>query len=152
MCSNGSWQWIAGGVPCPVCASPDTPIATPQGERPIAELKVGDLVYSVDRLAIRAVIIERVSRTRVTHHRVERVSFADGRTLEISALHPTADGRVFGELARGGSLDGHAIDSVELVPYLHEYTYDVLPASDSGSYFAAGMQIGSTLKLDPGPR
>src|SRR5262249_18017295 len=43
------------GCPECVCASPDTPIATPQGNRPIAELAVGDLVYSVDRDAVVAV-------------------------------------------------------------------------------------------------
>src|SRR6478735_11223016 len=30
-----------------VCTAPDTPIATPSGERAISELKVGDLIYSV---------------------------------------------------------------------------------------------------------
>ena len=38
-----------------VCTSPDTPIATPSGERAIAELRVGDLVYSVDHGATVAV-------------------------------------------------------------------------------------------------
>jgi hypothetical protein len=35
---------------------------------------------------------------------------------------------------------------VEIVPYGHPYTYDILPASKSGTYFAAGVLIGSTLK------
>ena len=34
---------------------------------------------------------------------------------------------------------------VETVPYRHEYTYDILPASDSGTYFAGGVLVGSTL-------
>ena len=128
-----------------VCASPDTPIATPTGDRAIADIRAGDVVYSVDHEAIRPVVVVRVSKTRVTHHYVMRVRFESGRVLEISAGHPTADGRFFSELVPGARLDGHAIQSVEPIPYAYEDTYDILPASDTGTYFAAGMLIGSTL-------
>ena len=74
-----------------------------------------------------------------------RVTTVDGRILEISAGHPTADGRLFGDLRQAGLLDGHPIDRVETVPYLYTETYDILPASESGAYFAAGMLSGSTL-------
>jgi hypothetical protein len=130
-----------------VCASPDTLIATPTGERAIADIRAGDLVYSVDHEAIRPVVVLRASKTSVTGHHVMRVRFEDGRVLEISARHPTADGRLFSELRPGSTLDGHSIQSVEVIPYAHEATYDILPASDTGTYFAAGMQIGSTLSL-----
>jgi hypothetical protein len=63
-CENGVWQY--GQIQCPICAAPDTPIATPQGERSIAELRVGDLVYSVDNDAIVAVPIARVGSTPST--------------------------------------------------------------------------------------
>ena len=33
----------------------------------------------------------------------------------------------------------------EVVPYAHDFTYDILPASDSGTYFAGGALVGSTL-------
>jgi hypothetical protein len=46
---------------------------------------------------------------------------------------------------RGALLDGQRIESVEVIPYEHEYTYDILSGSDTGTYFAAGMEIGSTL-------
>jgi ribosomal protein S8E len=128
-----------------VCASPDTPIATPAGERAIAELRVGDVVYSVDRNAIRPVRVARVRRQPASNHHVVRVTIEDGRVLEISAPHPTADGRTFGALRPGARLDGHAIASVEVIAYRHEHTHDILPASDTGTYFAAGLLIGSTL-------
>ncbi|MCZ7687063.1 MAG: Hint domain-containing protein [Sandaracinaceae bacterium] len=128
-----------------VCASPDTPIATPEGERAIAELAAGDLVYSVHEGALVAVPIERVSRTPVGDHAVVRVALASGRVLEISARHPTADGRTFGDLAPGEALDGVGILEVETVPYEHGYTHDILPASDSGTYVAGGVLIGTTL-------
>ncbi len=132
-----------------MCASPDTPIATPDGDRPIASLRVGDLVYSVDHEAIVAVPLVLVGRTPVAAHHVMRVVLAGGAVLEMSAGHPTADGRPFGELAAGSSLDeGHVVVSAELVPYKHDATYDVLPASSTGIYFAAGARVASTLKSD----
>jgi len=144
VCTNGVWQWTQSNL-CPVCASPDTPIATPFGERPIAELRVGDLVYSVDDGAIVPVPLVSVGQTPVAHHQVVRVVFGDGRSLEISAGHPTADGRTFGDLRAGGQLDRHEITSVEVVPYPYSFTYDVLPKSTTGTYFAGGALVGSTL-------
>jgi hypothetical protein len=134
-----------GCAPLCKCASPDTPIATPSGERAIASLRVGDLVYSADHNAVRAVPILRVERTPARAHQVVRVVLASGVELEISAGHPTADGRTFGDLRAGGRLDGQAVRRVEVVPYRHSHTYDLLPASDSGAYFAGGVLIGSTL-------
>jgi hypothetical protein len=133
------------GCPACVCASPDTPIATPTGNRRIADLRPGDLVYSVEGDAVVAVPIARVNRAPVSEHHVVRVSLASGAVLEISAPHPTADGRTFGDLRAGGALDGVAIVSVEIVPYAHPFTYDILPASSTGAYYAAGALIGTTL-------
>jgi hypothetical protein len=133
------------GCPLCVCASPDTPIATPEGERAIAELRPGDLVFSVDGEAVKAVPILRVNRAPVQEHQVVRVRLSNGRVLSISAPHPTADGRTFGELRAGGWLDGIAIAAVEIVPYPHAATYDILPASSTGTYYAAGALIGTTL-------
>ena len=131
---------------CPICASPDTPIATPNGEQPIASLRAGDLVYSVDHDAIVVVPLLKVEHTSVAHHRVVRVALEDGRVLEISPGHPTADGRTFGDLLAGSQLDAeHAVLSAELVPYSYDATFDILPASSTGTYYAAGALIGSTL-------
>jgi hypothetical protein len=124
----------------------DTPIATPDGDRWIATLRVGDLVYSVDHDAIVAVPLIRVNRTPVAAHRVVHVVLDDGVVLKISAGHPTADGHLFGDLKPGSAIDGqHSVTSAELVPYEHDATYDVLPASSTGTDFAAGVLIGSTL-------
>jgi hypothetical protein len=134
-----------GGCTGCVCASPDTPIATPQGDRPIADLEVGDLVYSVEHDAIVAVPIVRTNRAPVHDHHVVRVALANGVVLEISPRHPTADGRTFGDLRAGDALDGFKITRAELVPYTHPFTYDILPASESHTYFAGGALIGTTL-------
>jgi hypothetical protein len=129
-----------------ICAAPDTRIATPAGARAIADLVEGDLVYSVDGDAIVPVPVIALRRSPVrVDHVVVRVTLDDGAVLEMSPLHPTADGRLFGDLRAGGVLDGHAIVSAERVPYGRDATYDILPASDTGSYFAAGVRVGSTL-------
>jgi hypothetical protein len=129
-----------------VCAAPDTPIATPQGERPIAELRVGDWVYSVDHGQIRPVPIKRINRQSVLpSHIMVNLRLASGRTLLVSPLHPTADGRTFQDLARGDLLDGVPIAEASRVAYHQPFTYDILPDSDSGAYFAASVLIGSTL-------
>lgn len=135
-----------GCAPLCICASPDTPIATPSGERPIAGLRIGDLVYSADHAGVIVVPILQTNRTPVRQHQVVRVTLASGAVLEISAGHPTADGRTFGDLRVADTLDQVAIRALERVPYGHPYTYDILPDSASGAYFAGGVLIGSTLK------
>lgn len=74
-----------------------------------------------------------------------RVELADGREIDISAGHPTADGHSFGDLKAGSSLGGIDVVKVQRVPYDYPYTYDILPDSDTGTYFAAGALIGSTM-------
>ena len=121
-------------------------IATPGGERSIADLVVGDLVYSAEGGALAVVPIAEIHRTWVGgEHRMVRVELDTGRVLEISPGHPTADGRFFSDLRPGDWLDGARVVTAELVPYAHDYTYDVLPASDTATYVAGGALIGSTL-------
>jgi hypothetical protein len=137
---------------CPIgcaactCAAPTTPIATPAGDRPIADLKVGDLVYSIDHGRLALVPIANVHREPVTSaHRMVELRLDHGATLLVSPQHPTADGRSFGALAAGDRLDGVPVIGARLVAYDQPFTYDILPASDSGTYFAGGVLIGSTL-------
>jgi hypothetical protein len=70
---------------------------------------------------------------------------ADGRDLLASPGHRTADGRPLGSLAAGDVLDGAKIIRWELVPYSHDRTYDLLPAGPTGSYWANGILLSSTL-------
>jgi hypothetical protein len=127
------------------CAAPDTPIATPSGEQPVAALRPGDLVFSMHRGRLLAVPIVRTTRTPAARHQVVRVTLETGRVLHISPGHPTADGGSFAELRVGAPLGERRVVALELVPYPHPFTYDILPASDSGSYLAAGALVGSTL-------
>jgi hypothetical protein len=131
------------------CAAPDTPIATPNGERAIADLRPGDLVYSVDGDAIRAVPIVRINRSPVENHHVLRVTFDNGRSIEMTAGHPLADGRPLSVLHPGSELMGGIVVAVTTIPYTHDATYDILPASTSGAYFASDVLVGSTLAGAP---
>jgi len=124
---------------------PDADIDTPIGRIPIADLVEGDLVFSVDRGSVRAVPIARTNRTPVSDHHMIHLALEGGRTLVGSPGHPTADGRRFDELRSGDMLDGVTVMGVELRPYTGRFTHDILPLSDTGSYFVEGLRIGSTL-------
>ncbi len=128
-----------------ICASPDTPIATPDGDRAIAALSPGDWVYSVDDGAVVAVPILRVAQTEVTDHVVVRLRLDGGDELFLSPGHPLAEGGFVGELRAGDALGEREVLEAALVPYEHPSTHDILPASSSGAYFAAGALMGSSL-------
>jgi hypothetical protein len=128
-----------------VCASGRTPIATADGPRALASIRVGDLVYSADHGALRLVRVERVARVAVFHHRVVELTLDSGAVLRMSAGHPTADGRLVGGLHTGAWLDTAVVVSRRDVAYDEPFTYDILPRSDTGSYVAAGVLVGSTL-------
>lgn len=131
------------------CAAPDTPVATPRGERPISTLAVGDLIYSLHRGAMTALPIKLVHRQPVAQtHRVVVLALENGAKLRISPGHPTADGRRVGDIRVGDLLDGVRVLAATVAAYDHPFTYDLLPDSDSGSYVAAGVLVGSTL-ADP---
>jgi hypothetical protein len=110
-------------------------------------LKVGDLVYSVDDGAIMAVPVVGVGSTPVSSHHVLRVRLDNGEVLEMSPGHPTAEGRPFSELSVGSVLgESRSVVDIRLVPYRYTRTYDILPDSSTGTYFAAGALVGSTLR------
>jgi hypothetical protein len=128
-----------------VCASGDTPIATSDGERPIASIRPGDMVYSADDGALRLVPVVEVARTAVFHHRVIALRLSNGSELRMSAGHPLADGRHMGSLKAGDVLEGAIVLERGELPYDEPYTYDILPRSDSHAYVAAGVLVGTTL-------
>ena len=70
----------------------------------------------------------------------------DGRELYASPGHPTTDGRQLGQLKVSDLLDGSVVIVAQLVPYNQSYTYDLLPRSDTGFYWANGILIASSLK------
>jgi hypothetical protein len=92
--------------------------------------------------------IAAVTRCAVSAHRVQDIRFTGGQRWRISAEHPLADGRTIGDLRVGDRVDGAIVSSVETISYGEPYTYDILPDTGSGIYFAEGIAIGSTIPAD----
>jgi hypothetical protein len=68
-----------------------------------------------------------------------------GEHVDMSPRHPTVEGRPFSSLAIGSQLGDASIARLEIVPYAYAFTFDILPASATGAYFANGVLVGSTL-------
>lgn len=132
---------------CWKCLSFTSKISTPIGDVAVTSLKVGDIIWTADATGNRVVrTLLKVSRIPAINHRVVHLVLADGRTLDVSAPHPTADGRTVGDLKVGEAYDGSIVRSVVLKAYEGSATYDILPAGETGYYWANGIVMGSTLK------
>jgi len=138
----------AGPPQCPICLALGTRIETPSGEIAVQDLRVGDVVWTVDTNGARvsAPLIAVGSTPVPATHVVVRVALDDGRLVYVSPGHPTADGRLIGDLAPGDTFDGALIASVDRVAYAGGATYDILPAGTTGAYWANGVLLGSTLR------
>lgn len=132
---------------CPICLAIGTLIQAPAGSVPVQDLRAGMPVWTLDKTGARvAQPLLRVSRTVVPpDHQVVHLVLDDGRQLWVSPGHPTTDGRSVGQLRVGDSLDGAKVLSADRVPYAGTATYDLLPAGDTGFYWANGILIASTL-------
>ena len=134
-------------VMCPICLAAGTLISTPDGLVAVEELQVGMVVWTVDKAG------ERVARPLIgvgqtvvwAGHRVVHLVLDDGRELWVSAGHPLADGRVVGQLRPGDVLDGAVVVSAGRVVYRGGATFDLLPAGETGFYWANGVLMGSTI-------
>jgi hypothetical protein len=140
-------QREAALVMCPICLAADTLIDTPDGPVAVQDLRVGMLVWTLDASGKRMAqpLIAVGSTVVPASHQVVYVLLDDGRELLVSPGHPTADGRTIGELRAGDMIDGSVIMSAERVLYTSYATYDLLPAGDTGFYWANGILIASTL-------
>src|SRR5450759_5826403 len=136
-----------GAPNCPICLAASTLISTPNGSVRVTEIKPGMVVWtaSAGGARIAAPVLE-IGNTQVhAGNLMVTLVLADGRELLASPGHRTADGRQLGSLSRGGSLEGSTITQWELVAYSGDRTYDLLPAGPTGSYWANGILLSSTL-------
>ncbi len=91
-----------------------------------------------------ATVLETISRLVPPDFLIVHLTLDDGRTLFVSPNHPTTDGRTVGELTPGDVLDRAHVMSVTAVPY-DRPTYDILPSGETGTYWANGILLKSTL-------
>ncbi|HEX8993217.1 MAG TPA: Hint domain-containing protein [Anaerolineales bacterium] len=132
---------------CPICLAVHTRIDTPNGPVLVEDVKPGDPVWTLNGSGARIVVpVLRVARVPVSAgHLLIHLALDDGRELWASPGHPTADGRVLAELQPGAMLDGARVVLAESFAYDGSATYDLLPAGPTGTYWADGILMGSTL-------
>jgi hypothetical protein len=132
---------------CPICLAALDVISTLSGSVLVTNLRVGMLVWTEDSSGHRtAEPVLKVAHVEAPPgHHVVRLTLNDGRTVEASPSHPTADGRVVGDLAMGDVLDGATVTDITLMPY-SGYTWDLLPAGPTGVYWANDILLKSTLR------
>jgi hypothetical protein len=113
----------------------------------VTDVKPGMIVWTaaIDGTRIAVPVVEIGSIQVPVGHLMVHLVLADGRELLASPGHRTADGRALGLLAAGEALDGSTISRWELVPYFADRTYDLLPVGPTGTYWADGIQLASTL-------
>lgn len=133
---------------CPICLVVGTLIDGPSGPLAVERLKIGDVVWTMDGAGQRiAAPVVSIGNTPVpATHAVVHLQLSDGREVWVSPGHPTSDRRLVGDLQVGDMLDGAILVGVQREPYAGGYTYDLLPAGDTGTYWANGVLLASTLR------
>lgn len=144
----------AGPPNCPICLAASVLIATPDGPLRVTEIRVGMVVWTqaAGGSRVAAPVLEVGSMEAPQGHMVVHLVLADGREVQVSPGHKTADGRAVGSLRVGDSLDGSTVTVWELVPYTGGKTYDLLPAGATGRYWANGILLSSTLRTAGHPQ
>jgi hypothetical protein len=136
-----------GGGHGSYCLSVTDRIDTPRGAVPVAQVQPGMRVWSTDSSGRRiSVKVLRVHHTAVpAFHLMVRLRLADGRQVLASLGHPLPGGQAIKTLAVGQRFEGTRVVSDTRVRYGHAYTYDLLPAGPTQTYFANRVLLGSTL-------
>jgi hypothetical protein len=146
--------------PCPICLPVDAQIATPLGPVAAGQVVPGMVVWTAGAGAAngangadgqrRAGVVLEVAAARVAPgHPMFVLRLADGRAVRASGGHPTSDGRTLQSLKVGDLLDGSPIVGVEIAVYEGYNTVDLLPSGGTGTYWADGVRLGSTLREAP---
>jgi hypothetical protein len=140
------------GVPYGICLAAQDTIATPSGQVLVSQLHAGTIVWTLDAAGQRvaAPLLLVIHTPAPSGHYVVRLTLVDGRVVEASPGHPTADGRLVGGLNVGDTVDGSPVVRVDRVPYLGD-TWDLLPAGPTGVYWAGNIRLNSTLLRRPTP-
>jgi len=129
------------------CLSGGTLIDTPAGMTAVEHLRLGDAVWTTDAEGVRleATVVQTSSVPTISGQPILQIQLSDGRELRASPGHPTADGRTLGDLVVGDSLDHATVIAIASSVNLEAATYDLLPSGETGTYWANGILLGSTL-------
>lgn len=132
---------------CPICLSSETNISTPNGDVNVKDITVGMNVWTVNKQGqkIFEPVIKTGSMDVPTGHQMIHLVLRDGRNLFVSPGHPTTTNITIADLKVGEIYDNAVITSMKYVSYSDTKTYDILPAGDTGNYFANSILVGSTL-------
>lgn len=135
------------GCPMPRCLSEMTKIDTPAGSQNVYELAAGDIVWTLDAIGqkVAAPLLSAGVVPITAPHGMVEITLADGRSILLSAPHPLTDGRRADQLVAGETYGGSIVASIRTMLYKGAATYDILPAGDTGFYFANGIPMASTL-------
>jgi hypothetical protein len=157
---NASWsaveqilrQLAGGGGGRTGCLPPNTPIKTSTGNLPIISLKVGMLVWSLNDHGQKILVpIAKVSFRKVPRsHKIQHLTLSDGRQLWSSSTHPLSNNLTVCSLRPGDRYDGTTVVTNTKTSYGLDKTYDLLPDSPTGCYFANNVTLKSTLFFQPG--
>jgi hypothetical protein len=148
---TGTISVLRNGPPapmmCPICLNGDALIDTPGGPVAVRDLAPGMPVWTagLDGTRQAGLVVRTGNVSTPFGHRFIRLALADGRSVLVTAGHPTADGRNVGDLAPGDQLDGSSVVAAETVDTDVAATYDLLPSGPTGTYWANGIRLGSTL-------
>ena len=142
------FKCFRGQCALPACLSETARIATPDGEVAVSDVREGMIVFTTDEAGRRTrAPVARVGRAFApAGHRMVHVKLDDSREVWASPQHPTASGAPVASLRTGAAYDGAIVVAVSSEPYGGAYTYDLLPAGPTGTYWADGVLLGSTLR------
>jgi len=128
------------------CLPATARIATPRGDREIATLALGELVWTQTAEGGRiAAPIEAIGALPIDGvHELVVVSLDDGRRIRASAGHPTAAMLRLDALRLGDRVDGARVTGLAREPYLGAATWDLRPTGGL-TYWVDGVLLGTTL-------
>ncbi|OGM21152.1 hypothetical protein A2714_03045 [Candidatus Woesebacteria bacterium RIFCSPHIGHO2_01_FULL_38_9] len=141
------WRGLFSAFGRKPCLSEDTLIDTPKGAIAVQHLKKGVKIWTLNKSGLRIsvkilkAIITPVPKTHIITHLV----IDDGRELFVSPGHPRSDGYTIADLKVADVYDGGHVTTADNIFYQKDFTYDILPAGETGLYWANGILVGSTL-------
>ena len=114
----------------------------------VIEIRPGAVVWTTDadgrRVAAR---VERTTRRATPGpHLMLRLVLSDGRALTVAGAHPSSHGELLRQLRPGHRYDGALVVTARLIASTAAATFDILPAGATGTYWANGILVGSTLR------